>query len=36
MLHRYDEERGDQNPVFNYAFYPVLLLIVGIVGIFLA
>ena len=35
FLHRYDEERGEQNPKFNYAFYPVLLLIVGIVGLFL-
>ena len=36
MLHRYDEERGDQNPIFNYAFYPALLLIVAVAGIFLA
>ena len=35
MLHRYDEERGEQNALFNYAFYPVLLLIVGILGMFL-
>lgn len=30
MLHRYNAERGDQNRKFNYAYYPVLLLIVGI------
>ena len=35
MLHRYDEERGEQNVVFNYAFYPALLLIVGVLGNFL-
>jgi hypothetical protein len=35
MLHRYDEERGEQNEKFNYAFYPVVLLVVGIVGFFL-
>lgn len=36
MLHRYNEERGDQNPVFNYGFYPVLLVFVAIVSRFLA
>ena len=35
MLHRYDEERGEQNEKLNYAFYPAVLLIVGIVGFFL-
>ena len=35
MLHRYDEERGEQNEKLNYAFYPVVLLVVGIVGFFL-
>lgn len=35
MLHRYDEERGEQNEKFNYAFYPAVLLAVGIVGLFL-
>ena len=35
MLHRYDEERGEQNEKLNYAFYPVVLLAVGIVGLFL-
>lgn len=30
MLHRYNEERGEQNEKLNYAFYPVMLLIVGI------
>ena len=35
MLHRYDEERGEQNALFNYAFYPALLLIVGVLGNFL-
>lgn len=35
MLHRYNEERGEQNVTLNYAFYPVLLLIVGIVGLFI-
>ena len=35
MLHRYNDERGEQNPAFNYAFYPVLLLIAGIAAKFL-
>ena len=35
MLHRYNEERGEQNEIFNYAFYPALLLILGIVGLFI-
>ena len=35
MLHRYDEERGEQNEKLNYAFYPAALLAVGIVGLFL-
>ena len=35
FLHRYDEERGDQNRVFNYAFYPVMLLLIGIAAKFL-
>ena len=35
MLHRYNEEEGEQNKVFNYAFYPVMLLIVGIIGKFI-
>lgn len=35
MLHRYNGERGEQNETLNYAFYPALLLIVGIVGLFL-
>lgn len=35
MLHRYNGERGEQNVVFNYAFYPALLLIVGVLGNFL-
>lgn len=30
QLHRYNEERGEQNKAFNYALYPVLLLAVGI------
>ncbi len=34
MLHRYNEERGEQNEILNYAFYPVLLLIVGIAALF--
>ena len=33
MLHRYNEERGEQNEKLNYAFYPVVLLIVGIIGL---
>ena len=36
MLHRYNEERGEQNPAFNYGFYPGLLLFVAIVSRFLA
>ena len=35
MLHRYNEERGEQNEKLNYAFYPALLLIVGVAGLFL-
>ena len=35
MLHRYNEERGEQNEKLNYAFYPVVLLIVGIIGLFI-
>ena len=35
MLHRYNEERGEQNVRFNYAFYPALLLIVGIAAKFI-
>lgn len=35
MLHRYNDERGEQNPKFNYAFYPALLLIVGIAAKFI-
>lgn len=35
MLHRYNEERGEQNEKFNYAFYPAALLVVGIVAKFI-
>ena len=35
MLHRYNDERGEQNEKFNYAFYPVILLILGIVAKFI-
>lgn len=35
LLHKYNEEKGEQNRVFNYAFYPVMLLIVGIAGLFI-
>ena len=35
MFHRYNEEKGEQNRIFNYAFYPVVLLIVGIAAKFL-
>ena len=35
LLHRYNGERGAQNEKLNYAFYPALLLIVGVVGMFL-
>ena len=35
MLHRYSEERGEQNSKLNYAFYPAVLLIVGIIGLFI-
>ena len=32
MLHRYNEERGEQNVKLNYAFYPALLLITGVIA----
>ena len=32
MLHRYNEERGEQNEKLNYAFYPAALLVIGIVA----
>jgi len=35
MLHRYNEERGEQNAKLNYAAYPALLLIFGIAAQFL-
>lgn len=35
MLHRYNNERGEQNEKLNYAFYPVMLLILGIVAKFI-
>lgn len=35
MLHRYNEEKGEQNQKFNYAFYPVCLLVLGIAAKFL-
>lgn len=35
MLHKYNEERGEQNEKLNYAFYPVMLLLVGVAGMFL-
>ena len=35
LLHRYNAERGEQNTVFNYAFYPALLLIAGIAAKFI-
>ena len=35
MLHRYNEERGEQNVKFNYGFYPVMLLVVGIIAKFI-
>lgn len=35
MFHRYNEEKGEQNRTFNYAFYPVCLLVLGIVAKFL-
>ena len=35
MLHRYNEARGEQNEKLNYAFYPAVLLIVGIIGLFI-
>ena len=33
MLHRYNEERGEQNWKLNYAFYPAALLVAGIVSL---
>ena len=35
MLHRYNEERGEQSRAFNYAVYPMLLLGCGIAAKFL-
>ena len=35
MLHRYNEERGEQNRIVNYAVYPVLLLVFAIAAKFL-
>lgn len=35
MLHRCNEEQGEQNRIFNYAVYPVLLLFCGIAAKFL-
>jgi hypothetical protein len=35
MLHRYNDERGEQNEKLNYAFYPVMLLVLGIVAKFI-
>lgn len=35
LLHRYNEERGDQSVAFNYAAYPAILLFCGIAGRFL-
>ncbi|MBR7178717.1 MAG: hypothetical protein IKD27_04260 [Oscillospiraceae bacterium] len=35
LLHRYNGERGEQEPLLNYAAYPALLLIIGILAKFL-
>ena len=35
LLHRYNEERGEQNRLLDYAAYPVLLLVFGIAAKFL-
>lgn len=35
MLHRYTEELGEQNRIFNYAVYPACLLILGIAAKFI-
>ena len=35
LLHRYTEERGEQNRVLSYGFYPVCLLILGIAAKFI-
>lgn len=35
FLHRYEGEQGEENKRLNYAFYPVLLLIVGTAAILL-
>lgn len=35
MLHRYNEERGEQNEKLSYAAYPALLLVFGIAAKFL-
>lgn len=34
LLHSYNGEEGDPNPVFNYLSYPVMLIIVTLVGVF--
>lgn len=35
FLHRYNGERGEQNVKFNYCFYPVVLLVCGVVTKFI-
>lgn len=35
MLHFYNGEQGEENRLFNYLFYPVVLLAVGLAGMFL-
>lgn len=35
MLHRYNEEKGEQNRALNYGFYPACLLLVGVAAKFL-
>jgi hypothetical protein len=34
VVHFYNDEPGDGNKVINYLAYPVLLLVIGLVGVY--